>query len=40
VYANLKIMLIKSNGKHNGKWMLKAEYFDAFLETEMDFLYF
>ncbi len=40
MYANLKIMLIKSNDKHNGKWMLKAEYFDVFSKAGMERLNF
>jgi len=40
VHAELKIMLIKSNGKLNGKWMLKAEYSDTFPEAEMELFSF
>ena len=30
--------VIKPNCKSNGKWLLKAEYFDAFPETEIELL--
>ena len=35
-FEGLQAKLIKPNCKPNGKWMLKAEYFDAFPETELE----
>lgn len=37
-FAGLSAKLIKPNCKPNGKWLLKAEYFDAFPETEIELL--
>ena len=37
-FEGLPAKLIKPNCKPNGKWLLKAEYFDAFPETEIELL--
>ena len=37
-FEGLPAKVIKPNGKPNGKWLLKAEYFDAFPETEIELL--
>ena len=37
-FEGLQAKLIKPNCKPNGKWLLKAEYFDAFPETEIELL--
>ncbi len=37
-FDNLPAKLIKPNVKPNGKWVYKTEYFDAFPETQIEFL--
>ena len=37
-FEGLPAKLIKPNCEPNGKWLLKAEYFDAFPETEIELL--
>ena len=37
-FEGLQAKLIKPNCKPNGKWLLKAEYFDALPETEIELL--
>lgn len=37
-FESLPARVIKPNGTPNGKWLLKTEYFDAFPETEIEFL--
>ena len=37
-FEGLPAKLIKPNCAPNGKWLLKAEYFDAFPETEIELL--
>ena len=37
-FEGLPAKIIKPNGKPNGKWLLKAEYLDAFPETEIELL--
>lgn len=37
-FEGLPARVIKPNGRPNGKWLLKTEYFDAFPETEIELL--
>ena len=37
-FEGLPAKIIKPSGKPNGKWLLKAEYFDAFPNTEIELL--
>ena len=38
VFDGLSAIIVKPNVKPNGKWVYKTEYFDAFPDTQNEFL--